>query len=283
MSKLTFKDHNQSPSAPGNAGEYSVYLKQGKLYKQDHLGNEEAIGVAGLSIPSLQVLFRREKDKAAGTGFSEIMRLLWAAGDTAFLDLNPEVWLFRNKQIRRKKGNLLWVKKGFRHPTDPANYDGLSGLNQNNGQSFVKDSDALTQTEIIDRKSEWPLPLSSNGVPFDIDLQPEKWFFYKDANDLPMPYWKPCPGNLNLADPNVVGVKAAGMATKGYNQVSVQMAFAIAVENPNWTPTNKQPKKIIGPLSKPFVLKIQEGKFVYASGREGVSYARLKVWLAANP
>lgn len=212
-------------------------------------------GTDGLFIPTLRV--KSKKGFYPGQPSNSIsrgLRLSWESVASEFLNLNPEIWLFRYKTQHSHKhvddNHLLGKLYNYRmrswvHPAH-LNGVGYEGKKYFNGTTVWPIVNEIYPNGI---HTVWTGITSKIGS-LDIDIDFGEWMVYKDAGDI----WQPCSSTM---DYSVLGLTKAKIMRRGYRPTKFK--FAIAVDNPDYDGQN-QPK-ICGPLSNTVELGIFTNKW----------------------
>lgn len=172
----------------------------------------------------------------------------WFSQDLAFLDFNPRYFLYRYKKNRKRRVPPSRYLNRFVH----APHLSLDGV------SFFGGDQTMPDGTSYGRKTEFTVSPSATQLTL-IDFAPMTYFkpISWTTADLPT-----LPGVLDRDFP-IIGdprkpLKAGRLwRPTGNANASSRAVFklAIAIENPDWTSTNKQARYMPGPFSDTFVVE----------------------------
>ena len=205
-----------------------------------------ASGGTSISIPKLLLQGFNVKNTSIGTGLYSLrdtLRAKWTGTDTAFLSLNPEIWMFNyNSYAQRKtynggaysisKRNKKWKHephlKGIKFPNGAF----YSGQVVGHFAPFVNDYGRHTEFPFSNTPDTW----------FNVDVDIYEWVFGKLI---------PTENFIKMDDYSVINNLFSGIQCRRH-MVSEVFRFAIVIDNPDTQAINP---KIIGVLSDEICIK----------------------------
>lgn len=177
------------------------------------------------------------------TYIQENLRFWWTSSDMEFLNHNPRIFLFQVRKRRKKASpgsptTHRSFRNGYTHPTHKRN----SGIYNNpNYKAFYNNGIQYNAFNLDGMSTEFPLSLTSTTKTI-VEIDPNDWFRNDAAG-----------GSPTLIQPtNYSTTSSTNYKTYGAIEAEtkwVTLAFAIAIDNPNFTFTNKQNPVIFGPIT----------------------------------
>lgn len=191
--------------------------------------------------------------------------LWWDALNTEFLKYNPRIFLFHYKKSKKTAKDSLnnHYRKKMNRFVHPANISGGTNTNPNY-KAFYGGFDTSSHRSVNNLITEFYCPIKPNSWS-EIRLDPNEWFIYNYAPGTPIPQMSQTSRGMVYALPelkrkikpiNYESLPPLSAKTPVKNK---QFKFAIAIDNPNFTLTNKQNPVIIGDLSDTFYYGITGG------------------------
>ena len=201
-----------------------------------------------------------------GNGTSGILEISFGATDFDFTKGNPEIFLMRYRNTRKKmkfvNGVRVWRynKAGYIHPSDATASSKWQGWKFFGGSQKIRILGELFETP---RTTEFPITIATNYDIMNISLNRFMFWSLKDyANDIVTSDVNIFPGELisrtNNVPSNDINLKVSiggfrhqktGLAL--YTKLQ-EFALCVAVDNPFATKTNGMCPKILGQISQPF-------------------------------
>jgi len=169
--------------------------------------------------------------------FHDKLLVKWDISNEEFLNLNPEIWLFRYTKKRHKNldGNVI-NNNSWKHPVH------LDGSKYENS-AFYSGLNKQTNNTILLRNTEFDI--TDRGEYQEITINPNDWFTGKDGirYDVSTPYEE-------IEDSTYKITGSSGPNRRHF--VSFKLAIVVDSDQFNGSTINPLKKKIYGPMSDEF-------------------------------
>lgn len=193
---------------------------------------ESGTGDSSIFIPQLKLDTGYYTDENITVVKTDKIRCYWESADKNFLNYNPEIWVFRRKNYKRREKEFGWRMRHKKWTHEP-HLNGIKFPSSNYYSGSI--NCVIDEIRTVGRHTEFSLTTTKSGEKMTIPLDPYDYIYGLTSE-----------GYVKLSDSTDYSKLDNIKITGRRDSKSLPLRFAIAIDNPN---TEDDNPKIIGPMS----------------------------------
>lgn len=271
MSSLVIKMEDSTRIPKPKSGYVAVFVdetdKKLKAKQADNTVvelNGEFVPSSPIYIPKLETRILTVTKEGDSVSHDKLY-VKWESPSYEFLDLNPEIWIFKptvhtGKFQKMIDSSLVWHRFREKKLGHPTHGDGTKhlGENQYSGKHAIMPLHGGGQFQ-LQRNTEFNLPSYNDGWSL-LNLDPFQWFIKKYEDNPPHDFDSLSQEDIDGLD----GGEDYVVYCPGDKHQRLKFSLAIVIDNPL-----ESGKKIVGPQSRLLTLKFIYNlkRFIYTSNK----------------